>query len=385
MFRGQHGGTGLGLELGGDLLGEIDDAVGIAPLVVVPGNEFEELAVEFDRGTGVVDRGALVVGEVGRDHFFVGVAENAREVGLRGFLEGSADLLEGGFLGGLEGQIDDGHGWGRYAEGHARELAFDFGAHEGDSLGGAGGGGDDVLRGGAATLPVFLGWAVHGLLRGGVSVNGGEQTFLETEAFFEEHVDERREAVRGAGGVGNDAVFGDVEFVVVHAHHDGDVFALRGSGNDDLLSASGDVALGFFGFGEEAGRFDHEIDAQLGPRKFGGGLGGDHEDVLAVNHEDVVFGLVWGGFFGGNGALEFTLGRVVFNKVREIVSGDDIADGDHIEGGAKQALLNESAENETTDTTKTIDCDFYCHGRLRIFKCCLLEWDWVITRERREG
>ena len=57
MFRGQHGGTGLGLELGGDLLGEIDDAVGIAPLVVVPGNEFEELAVEFDRGTGVVDRG----------------------------------------------------------------------------------------------------------------------------------------------------------------------------------------------------------------------------------------------------------------------------------------------------------------------------------------
>jgi hypothetical protein len=48
-------------------------------------------------------------------------------------------------------------------------------------------------------------------------------------------------------------------------------------------------------------------------------------------------------------------------------------------------LLNESAENETTDTTKTIDCDFYCHGRLRIFKCCLLEWDWVITRERREG
>jgi hypothetical protein len=47
-------------------------------------------------------------------------------------------------------------------------------------------------------------------------------------------------------------------------------------------------------------------------------------------------------------------------------------------------LLNESAENEATDTTKTIDCDFYCHGRLRVFKCCLLELDWVIARERRE-
>jgi hypothetical protein len=78
-------------------------------------------------------------------------------------------------------------------------------------------------------------------------VHGGHQAFLDAEAFLEEHVDERREAVRGAGGVGDDVVLGGVvassSFTPMH---DRDVLALGRSGDDDLLGAGGEVALGLF-------------------------------------------------------------------------------------------------------------------------------------------
>jgi hypothetical protein len=77
-------------------------------------------------------------------------------------------------------------------------------------------------------------------------------------------------------------VGGNVEFVVVHAHDDGDVLALRRSGDDDLLGACGDVALGLFGLGEETGGLDDEFDTELGPGELGGGLGGNDKDVVAV-------------------------------------------------------------------------------------------------------
>ena len=72
----------------------------------------------------------------------------------------------------------------------------------------------------------FLRRAVHGLLRGGVAVDGGHEAFLDAEAFLEQHVDDRREAVRRAARVGNDVVLGGIVLVVVHAHDDRDVFAL---------------------------------------------------------------------------------------------------------------------------------------------------------------
>src|SRR5690606_24404854 len=239
------------LELGGDLLGEIDDAVGVAALVVIPGDELEELGVQLDGGAGVEDRGELVVDEVGGGDFVLGVAEDVLEVGLGGLLHGGLDLGEGGFLLGANGEVNDGDGRGGNAEGHAGELALDLGEHERGGLGGAGRGRDDVDGGAAATLPVLLGGTVHGLLGRGVGVDGGHETLDHAEAFLEEHGDDRREAVRGAGGVGDDAVLGEVELVVVDAEDDGDVLALGRGGDDDLLGAGGDVTLGLLGLGEE--------------------------------------------------------------------------------------------------------------------------------------
>ena len=38
-----------------DIREEVDDAVGVAPLVVIPAHEFEERGVQLDGGTGIED------------------------------------------------------------------------------------------------------------------------------------------------------------------------------------------------------------------------------------------------------------------------------------------------------------------------------------------
>jgi hypothetical protein len=80
--------------------------------------------------------------------------------------------------------------------------------------------------------------------------------------------------------------------------------ALGRSGDDDLLRAGGDVAVRFFGIGEEAGGFDDEVHAERFPRQFRRRLGADDEDVLAVDDEHIVFGFVGSGFLGADFAFE---------------------------------------------------------------------------------
>ncbi len=135
----------------------------------------------------------------------------------------------------------------------------------------------------------FLRGPVHGLLRGRVGVDRGHQTGLDADAFLEQHVDHRREAVRGAGGVRHDVVLGRVVLVLVHAHEQRLDVALARGGDDDLLGAGREVALGLLGVGEEAGRLDHVVDAQRLPGQLARLLGGhDALDLVAVDDQHVV-------------------------------------------------------------------------------------------------
>lgn len=92
-------------------------------------------------------------------------------------------------------------------------------------------------------------------------MDGSHETFLNPEPFFEENVDEWGETVGGTGGVGDDVMFGVVVLGVVHAHDDSDVFAFCGGGDNDLFTPSGDVAFCFVRFGKETGGLDDIIDA----------------------------------------------------------------------------------------------------------------------------
>src|SRR6202011_2526712 len=98
---------------------QIDAAIGVAPLVVVPADELEEALVELDAGARVEDARMSVVDEVGGNHFVAGVSENAFEVTRAGCLESLTDFLVAGFFYGAHGQIDNGYRGRGHAERHA--------------------------------------------------------------------------------------------------------------------------------------------------------------------------------------------------------------------------------------------------------------------------
>src|ERR1700690_2058930 len=83
------------LEALGDELGEVGDAAAVAPLVVVPGKNLDEVAGPADdhRQRGVDDRGARVGLEVHRDERLVADAEDALERTRGGLAEGVVDGL----------------------------------------------------------------------------------------------------------------------------------------------------------------------------------------------------------------------------------------------------------------------------------------------------
>jgi hypothetical protein len=126
-------------------------------------------------------------------------------------------------------------------------------------------------------------------------------------AFLEQHVHDRGKAVGGAARVGDDVVLGGIVLIVVHAHHEGAVLTLGGSGDDDLLGTGGDVALGFFGIGEEAGGLDDDFHAELLPGQTVRSAGAHDLDFVAVDDDDVVFGEIRRGFLRGNRAGEAAL------------------------------------------------------------------------------
>src|SRR5215472_7801922 len=82
-------------KLGSEELDQVATAAGIAPLVVVPSQNFDALVAD-DFGVAGVDDGGVRVGfEVGRDELFFGVTENAFHWSLRGGFKCRVDGLDG--------------------------------------------------------------------------------------------------------------------------------------------------------------------------------------------------------------------------------------------------------------------------------------------------
>ena len=345
-------------------LHEINDAVAIAPFVIVPADQLEEALVEFHAGALVEDGGRLVVDEVAADDLVFGVFQDVLEIRLARAPHRRCDFFVARVLHRTNREIDYGDSWGRNAEGHTGELAFDFGADESDGFRSAGRRRNQIHGCGASAFPILLAGAVDGFLCRGVAVNGGHEAFLNAEPFLEQHVNQRREAVGSAGRVGNDEMFGRIVFVVVDAHDDGDVFVLAWRGDDDALGTCGDVALGLLGVDEQTGGFNDEVNPELFPGESGGILRADHEDVLAVHNDDIVFEFVGGGLLGGDLPLEAALGGIVLQKIRKIVGRDDVAHCHHLNIFAEQALLDDCTKDEAPDASETIDTDFYCHRLL---------------------
>ena len=155
------------------VLDELAHHVGVAPLVVVPCDELEEVLIEGDTGIDVEDAGGVGADEVAGDHFVMGNGDDALHVGLGSAGNDVHDLLIGGVALELQRQVNEGHVGGGNAEAGTGDLAGQIGNDLADGLGGAGGGGDDVVVNAAAGAPVSAAAVVNGLLLGGGGVDGG--------------------------------------------------------------------------------------------------------------------------------------------------------------------------------------------------------------------
>ena len=329
------------------VLDEVEHLVGVADLVVVPAHDLDERIRQGDTGLGVEDGRARIAEEVGGNDLLVGVAEDALELALAGLLHGRADLIVGGGLFKVDGQVDDGDIQRGNAHGHTGQLAVERGDDLPDGLGGAGGGGDDVARGRAAAAPVLQGRAVHGLLRGGDGVHGGHQAILDAEAVVQD-LGDGGQAVRGARGVGDELHVARVGIEVDAADEHRRVILGRG-GHDDLLRAGVDVRLRLFLRQEQARGFDDVLRANLTPGQIRGVALGEDGDLAAVDHDAVIVAL----HIGGESAVH----SIVFQHVGQIIGGAEVIDAHDLD----LRMLQACAKDHTANAAKAVNTDLNTH------------------------
>src|SRR6478752_6274461 len=249
----------------GDEPDQIRDAAAVAPFVVVPADDLHHRPVEDHRRLGVDDRGAGVALEVHRHERLVADAEDALQRAGSGGAEGVIELLDARRPRDVGREVDDADGRGRDPQAEAVELALEVRDDEREGLRRAGRRRDDVLSGRARPARVLVG-DVEDPLVVRVAVDRVHQAALDAEQVVD-HLRGRREAVRRAAGVADDVVRRRVVLVLVHPEHDRDVLALGRRADDHLLRARVQVGPRLVGVGEDAGRFEDDVDAEVAPRQ----------------------------------------------------------------------------------------------------------------------
>lgn len=96
----------LGILLGG-IEEQIADTVGVAPFVIVPGNDLDKLLVKHDTSVGIEDARGVAADEVSGDDAVFGVLDDASKGSVGGLLHGGFDLIVGGLLLETDDEIDD--------------------------------------------------------------------------------------------------------------------------------------------------------------------------------------------------------------------------------------------------------------------------------------
>ena len=143
------------------------------------------------------------------------------------------------------------------------------------------------------------------------------------------HLRHRRDAVRRAGGVGEDAVLRRVVVVVVHSKHERDVRIGGGRRNDDLLRPCRQVRCRLVALREQAGRLDGDVHTEVGPGQLRRVAERELRDPRSVDGDRVVRSLDVAGEGPQHG--------VVLQEVRHRLRVADVVDGDDLEVAALRA------------------------------------------------
>ena len=332
--------------LGGHVVGEVDESVGVAPLVIVPGNDLDELGRELDTGVLIEDGRKRARDEVLGDDILIGVTEDILEVGLGSELHLTGDLLVGGVVLQSNGEVNNGDVGGGNSESHTSELAVKLGDNLTDGLGGTSGGRNDVAAGGSASSPVLttLGRTIDGKLVHGDGVDRGHETLLNTELVVE-NLGDGGEAVGSAGSVGDNRHVGGILVVVDTDDEDGSVILGR-SREDDLLGTALNMELTLLLGEEDTGGLANVVSTNGAPADLGGVSLVEDLDEVAINLDATIDLL--------DGAGESTVDGIVLEEIGEVV---DIHEGIVDSGDHSLVLVAKEgrSEDESTNTAETVD------------------------------
>jgi len=137
---------------------------------------------------------------------------------------------------------------------------------------------------------------------------------------------------------------------IVDAEDDRDVGILGRRRDENLLGARVEVLLGSRAVGEEPGRLEHDVHAQIAPRQARRVTLGEHLHLLAAGPDDTVPEL--------DVAREGAEDRVVLQEVRHGLRVPEVVQRDDLDVGA-QLLLR--AEEVAADPAEAVDADPGCH------------------------
>ena len=322
----------------------------VAVLVVVPGDDLDERVavarVADHRLRCIEDRAIGRADDVAGDDLVRVVAERLRRL----FLHLCVDLIDRDLA--LDHCVEERRRArrGRNALCRADELAVELGDDKADRLCRTRRVRDDVDCCCTAAAQVALALrAVKRHLVARVGMNRRHDTALDRSEIVQ-CLCHRCKAVRRAGCC-RDNLVRLRQRLVVDVEDDRREIIARRSGDDDLLCAGLDMRLGLCLCRVEARALKHDIDIMLTP--------GDLRcirlcvdvDLLAVDRDGVLTGL------DGICILIATLRGVILQEMGEHLRARQIVDCDDFIAGRIEHLT----EGETTDTTESIDSNFYCH------------------------
>ena len=184
---------------------------------------------------------------------------------------------------------------------------------------------------------------VHRALVAGIGVDRGHEAALDADRLVQ-HVGDRRQAVGGAGGVGDHGVLGG-QLVVVDAVDHGEVRA-GGRGRDqDPLGAALEVGGGLFLAGEDAGALQHDVDPEVAPGQLGRVAFGQDLDLLAVDADGV--------FRRFDGAGEGAVHRIVLQQMAVGLGRAEVVDRHELYIVAPR--LHGRAEHQASNPPEAVD------------------------------
>ncbi|MPN49832.1 hypothetical protein SDC9_197455 [bioreactor metagenome] len=177
-------------------------------------------------------------------------------------------------------------------------------------------------------------------------MDGGHETALDAEAVIEDLRD-GGEAVRGAGGVGDDVLSGIG--LAVHAEDEHRGAVLGGSGHDDFLGAGLDVGFGCYLVKKETCGFDNYVGSDFVPLEVRGIFFLCKADLFAVDDKICAFDF--------DIAAELTVNRVILQHVCEVIGFEKVVDSDDFDVLCE--VLDCRTENHASDSSKSVNCYSY--------------------------